>query len=243
MVTTARTGLPSGVSLRVTGLTKRYRSLRALDGVSFSVRHGELLGLIGPNGAGKTTLFECIGGVLAYDSGTVEIAAGVPAAALFYLPDAVTPWPSQPVTWVLDYVAGFFGAPAGARDRAIDRLDLGGLLTQRMRHLSKGQRKRVLLAVGVLTGRPILFVDEPFDGLDLRQTRDVATALRAFAADGRTLVLSIHQIADAARLCDRFVLLSGGTVRGEGTVDEITARARERDRAIAGLEEAFLALT
>jgi ABC-2 type transport system ATP-binding protein len=120
------------------------------------------------------------------------------------------------------------------------------LLNQRIGELSKGQRKRALLAVGLLTPRPIVMADEPFDGLDLRQTREVAEALRSFARDGRTLVLSIHQIADAARVCDRFVLLSGGTIRGEGTLDELMALARRTagtSGTISTLEEAFLALT
>ncbi len=97
----------------------------------------------------------------------------------------------------------------------------------------------------------MLLADEPFDGLDLRQTRDVARALRAHAAAGRTLLLSIHQISDAARVCDRFVLLGGGRVCGEGTLAELSAAASRRrdetaDRAQHAdndLEEVFLALT
>jgi ABC-2 type transport system ATP-binding protein len=81
--------------------------------------------------------------------------------------------------------------------------------------------------------------DEPFDGLDLRQTRDVGRTLRRHSAAGRTLLLSIHQISDAARVCDRFVLLSGGHVCGEGTLEELSALAPGRD----SLEEVFLALT
>ena len=230
--------------IRITDLTKQYGRIRALDGVSFEVRRGEVLGLIGPNGSGKTTLFECIGGVLPYDAGRIDIQSSADqkaATALFYLPDAIAPWPSQTVSWALDFVAGYFGAPAGMRDAVIEALSLHPLLATRIGHLSKGQRKRALLAVGLLTSRPIVLADEPFDGLDLRQTRDVAQALRSFARDGRTLVLSIHQINDAARVCDRFVLLSGGTVRGEGTLDELTARAGLGDAAT--LEEAFLALT
>jgi ABC-2 type transport system ATP-binding protein len=88
--------------LRVTGLTKSYREIIALEDVSLSVREGEVLGLIGPNGAGKTTLFECIAGVLPADSGRVSIGAGDIATAdrgrhLFYLPDAIAPWPSETV--------------------------------------------------------------------------------------------------------------------------------------------------
>ena len=90
----------------------------------------------------------------------------------------------------------------------------------------------------------VLLADEPFEGLDLRQSRDVAAALRDHALSGRTLFLSIHQIADAARICDRFVLLSGGRVCGEGTLAELTALARASNAAPAGnLEEVFLALT
>ena len=238
--------------IRITDLTKQYGPIRALDGVSFEVRRGEVLGLIGPNGSGTTTLFECIGCVLPFDAGRIDIEASPErnaAAALFYLPDAIAPWPSQTVRWALDFVAGYFGAPEGMRDAVIEALSLEALLGTRIGHLSKGQRKRALLALGLLTSRPIVLADEPFDGLDLRQTREVAQALRSFARDGRTLVLSIHQINDAARVCDRFVLLSGGTVRGEGTLDEIVTLAATRPRTSGTpgtsgtLEEAFLALT
>jgi ABC-2 type transport system ATP-binding protein len=91
----------------------------------------------------------------------------------------------------------------------------------------------------------VLLADEPFDGLDLRQSRDVALALREYANDGRTMFLSIHQISEAARVCDRFVLLSGGRVCGEGTLDELSALTTARGVAPAArdLEEVFLALT
>ena len=110
--------------------------------------------------------------------------------------------------------------------------------------LSKGQRKRALLAIGLLMPQPVLLADEPFDGLDLRQSREVAETLRSYASAGRTMFLSIHQIRDAARVCDRFVLLSGGHVCGEGTLQELSAAAAARgSRAVDDLEEAFLALT
>src|SRR6185436_9096760 len=131
------------------------------------------------------------------------------SALLFYLPDAVAPWPAQPVAWVLDFAIGFFGGPARLRDEVVRSLSLDLLLEAPIGSLSKGERKRALLALGLLTPQPVLLVDEPFDGLDLKQSREAAAALRAGAARGRTLFLSIHQIADAARLCDRFVLLSG----------------------------------
>ncbi len=98
--------------------------------------------------------------------------------------------------------------------------------------------------MGLLTPQPVLLSDEPFDGLDLRQSRDVARLLRSETATGRAIVLSIHQISDAARVCDRFVLLSNGRVCGEGTFQELTAVAEARSgERPANLEEVFLALT
>jgi len=95
-----------------------------------------------------------------------------------------------------------------------------------------------------MTPQPVLLADEPFEGLDLHQTREVASMLRAHAARGRTLFLSIHQISDAGRVCDRFVLLSCGRVCGEGTLEEVSALAAARTGAqSADLEEVFLALT
>ena len=230
--------------LRVSGVSKKYGGLVALESVSFSIRPGEVLGLIGPNGAGKTTLFECLAGVLPQGSGT-----RLDPAQAFYMPDAIAPWPAQTVRFGLEYVVGFFGGRASLLDEVIQSLSLGPLMASRIGELSKGQRKRVLLAMGLLSPQPLLLVDEPFDGLDLKQSREVAATLRAHAAAGRTLFLSIHQISDAARLCDRFVLLSGGRVCGEGTIEELTAAAAARhpERAHGyrpeGLEEVFLALT
>jgi len=234
----------------VHGLCKRFGAIAALSDVSFHVQAGELLGLIGPNGAGKSTLFECLAGVLPSDRGTMQaggktMAAGDRRSLLFYVPDSIAPWPKQPVRWALDFTIGFLGGRAELRQEIIDQLDLGPLLRQAVGTLSKGQRKRVLLAIGLLTAQPALLIDEPFEGLDLRQAREIAAALRVHAARGRTLFLSIHQIADAARFCDRFVLLSGGRVCGEGTVPQLAALAAAHDasRLYQDLEEVFLALT
>jgi len=239
----------SGAWLRVEGLTKRYGHLAALGGVTFSIRPGEILGLIGPNGAGKTTLFECMAGVLPPTAGEL-LLDGRPLSpvtrlkTLFYLPDAVAPWSAQTVRWALEFAVGFLRGRGDRLDAVIEGLDLTPLLNARMGTLSKGQRKRALLAIGLLTAQPLLLSDEPFEGLDLRQSREVAATLRRHAESGRTLFLSIHQIADAARICDRFVLLSGGKVCGEGTLDELRDDARGSGTgATANLEEVFLALT
>jgi ABC-type multidrug transport system ATPase subunit len=236
--------------LQIRNLTKRYGRLTALADVSFSIGAGEVLGLIGPNGSGKTTLFESLAGVLPYDGGAVvldgrRLTAAERAALLFYVPDGIAPWPSQSVRWAIDFTLGFFDGRTALCDEVVERLDIAPLLDSPIGTLSKGQRKRVLLAVGLLAPQPILLADEPFDGLDLRQTREVASLLRTHARTGRTLFLSIHQISDAARICDRFVLLSTGRVCGEGTIEELSAAAERRGvhAAPGDLEEVFLALT
>lgn len=230
--------------LTVSGISKAFGRLAAIEDVSFRVEPGEILGLIGPNGAGKTTLFECLAGVLPPTRGQLYTAADQPldgdarSSLIFYVPDGIRPYPDQPLGWVLDFAVGFFGGHADNLRRVIDSLQLAPLLKQRIGVLSKGQAKRALLAFGLLTPQPILMIDEPFEGLDLKQTREAAATLREHANGGRTLFLSIHQIADAARVCDRLVLLSGGRIRGEGTAAELVSRSGATD-----LEGAFLALT
>jgi ABC-2 type transport system ATP-binding protein len=246
--------------LHVRQLHKRYGGFAALTDVSFTVREGEVLGLIGPNGAGKTTLFECIAGVLPADSGTVMVKGQqVPGTDrgfhLFFMPDGIAPWAAQTVGWALDFTVGFFEGDSAHLPGVIERLRIAPLMRRAVGTLSKGERKRVLLAIAMLTPQPLMMADEPFDGLDLRQSREVGDTLREHAAAGRTIFLSIHQIADAARVCDRFVLLSAGHVCGEGTLDELTALARARHAEAQlddarrrrpspnGLEEVVLALT
>ena len=231
--------------LTVAGLTKYFKSRCVLSDVSSSVRRGEVLGLIGPNGAGKTTLFECLAGLMPADDGTLKSGDRIlPPAhrkrALFYLPDAILPWAEQTVSWALHFFEGLYGTSKTSVSSLIPPLRLDEIMTARMHSLSKGERKRLLLALGLLTPHELLMLDEPFDGLDLRQTRDVMTLLKDHAAGGRTLMLSIHQLVDAGRVCDRLVMLSGGTVVGEGSIEELRRLAH---LDTGGVEEIFLALT
>jgi ABC-2 type transport system ATP-binding protein len=119
-------------------------------------------------------------------------------------------------------------------------LGLEAVLAKPVGTLSKGSRRRFLLALGLLAPRPVLLMDEPFDGFDLRQTREVMSLLQNEVVDGRTLVLSIHQLGDAQRICDRLVLLGDRRVRGVGTLAELTLAARLP--VGSDLEEVFLAL-
>jgi ABC-2 type transport system ATP-binding protein len=231
--------------LKVQDISRRFGSVFALEDVNFHVRQGEVLGLIGPNGAGKTTLLEILSGLLSADRGSIlwdstPLAPPRRKQVLFYVPESITPYPDQPTIGVLQLFASLFGRSKDHLATTIGDLSLSSVLPTRVGALSKGYRKRLLLAVGLLATQPLIVIDEPFDGLDLRQTREVMNVLRQRVAIGRTLLLSIHQLSDAERLCDRFVLLSDGAVRGEGNLEELRQRAGVDQ---AGLEEVFLALT
>ena len=231
--------------LSVEGITKYFNRRRVLEDVSFRVHSGEVLGLIGPNGSGKTTLFECLAGLMPANAGTIKsdnknLTPPHRKEALFYLPDGIVPWAEQTVTWVLGFFKRLYERSELDASSLVAPLRLEELMDSRIGSLSKGERKRVLLALGLLTPQPLLMLDEPFDGLDLRQTRDVMILLKHHATTGRTLMLSIHQLVDAGRVCDRLVLLSSGRVVGEGTLAELQAKANLPE---AGVEEIFLALT
>jgi ABC-2 type transport system ATP-binding protein len=232
--------------LRVEGLTKRYDGDGpAIDGVAFSVVEGEVVGVIGPNGAGKTTLLETIVGLLSLDSGRIfwreaPLAASRRHEELFYLPDGVRPYRDQLTVHVVSFFAGVHGRSEADVEAAVAAVGLRSVLRKRVHALSKGYNRRLMLALGLLAPHSLLLMDEPFDGFDLRQTRDVMTILRDQAARGRTLILAIHQLGDAQQVCDRFVLLAAGQVRGFGTLEELRARTGLQN---ASLENIFLALT
>ena len=231
--------------LRVSGLSKRYGARVALADVAFDAKAGELIGLIGPNGAGKTTLLEAVAGLLPVHAGelTWNGVAMPPARrreAMFYLPDGIKPYQDQPVARVLSFFAGVYRRPDAAVADTVASLGLAPVLRERVHALSKGFNRRLLLALALVAPHPLLLMDEPFDGFDLRQVRAIAGVLRREAARGRTLVLAIHQLMDAEKVCDRFILLSDGRVHGTGTLGQLRART---GLPAASLEEIFLALT
>jgi len=228
--------------LSVDRMTKRFGDRSVLRDVSFTVQPGEVVGLIGPNGAGKTTLFECLAGLIPANGGSVKYVDQILPPwqrkdILFYLPDAIVPWAEQRVSWAVRFFERLYHASASA---LIEPLRLREIMKSRIASLSKGELKRTLLALSLMTPHPLLLLDEPFDGLDLRQTRDVMGLLKQHTTQGRTLMLSIHQLIDAGRVCDRLVLLNDGSVVGEGTIPELQAKAGV---ASGGVEEIFLALT
>jgi ABC-type multidrug transport system ATPase subunit len=240
-----RVEAPVPTLLEVVCLTKRYGDQDALMDVSLDVRNGEVLGLIGPNGAGKTTLLEAIAGILPdVGGGVLWHGRTLPLAKrrdhIFYLPDGLRPWDGQYVVRVLEFFAAVYRRTERHVAETVHAVGLKPVLKKRVFALSKGYGRRLMLALALLTPHPLLLMDEPFDGFDLRQTRDIMALIREIAAKGRTLVLAIHQLADAERICDRLVLLADGRVRGVGTLDELRARTSLSSR---GLEEIFLALT
>jgi ABC-2 type transport system ATP-binding protein len=231
--------------LQIASLNKFYGEQLALEDVGFSVQAGEILGLIGPNGAGKTTLLEAIAGLLPVSSGEIRFRdQPLPAhrrrEVIFYLPDGVRPSADQTAEQALALFAGVYRRSADEVFEIVSTVGLRPVLAKRIRALSKGYNRRLIIALGFLTPHPILLMDEPFDGLDLRQSRDMMDTLRRVASGGRTLVLSIHQLRDAEQVCDRFALLADGRMRGAGTLEELRGRA---NRPGGNLEDIFLALT
>ena len=233
--------------LTVDRLRKHFGQVQALRQATFRVDPGEVLGLLGPNGAGKSTLLACLAGLLLVDDGEVRGADGQiidPSRrrdTLMYLPDAIAPWPDQATDWVLTFWRVMAGGIDAGWSEISRVLGLDELRGRRVGTLSKGERKRVLLGLTLASPQDVVMMDEPFDGLDLRQTRATIAMFRELAAGGRSLVLSIHSMPDAARVCDRLVLLNDGRTIAEGTLPELRASAGVT--AEAELDEVFLALT
>jgi ABC-2 type transport system ATP-binding protein len=233
------------VLLRVDSINKQYADQAVLADVAFDIQAGEILGVIGPNGAGKTTLLEVLAGILPAESSDVQwFGRPLPPSrrreVMFYLPDGVRPYQDQPVTRVLSFFADVYRRSADEITDTIEAVGLTPVLHKRAHSLSKGYGRRLMLALGLLTPHALLLMDEPFDGFDLRQTREIAGVLRKEVSKGRTLALAIHQLMDAERVCDRFILLADGHVRGVGTLNDLRARTGIVD---GSLEDIFLALT
>src|SRR6266566_2534891 len=177
VASSARDGNPAHV-LRVAHLAKHYDHEAAIADVTFSVIPGEVLGIVGPNGAGKTTLLETLAGLLAASSGAVfwrgrELPAPRRKEALFYLPDGVKPYQDRFAAEVVSFFASVYRRSDREVAARIDSVGLAPALGKRVHALSKGYTRRLLLALGLLTPQDVLLMDEPFDGFDLRQTRNI----------------------------------------------------------------------
>ncbi|MEV0741023.1 ABC transporter ATP-binding protein [Streptomyces sp. NPDC050549] len=222
------------------GLSLRYGSTHALDDVSLRLGEG-VTGLLGPNGAGKTTLLRVLATALPADSGTFTVLDHDPGSTagrqqvrrvLGYLPQTPGFHPDFTAFEFVDYVAILKElTDREGRHREVRRVlaevDLSDVRGKRIKKLSGGMRQRVALAAALVGDPGFLVLDEPTVGLDPEQ-RMRFRELIARAGEGRTVLLSTHQTEDVAMLCNRVVVMAGGTVRFEGTPAELTARAAGR---------------
>jgi len=232
--------------LRVQGLRKRFGGTLAVDGVTFEVQRGEVLGLLGPNGAGKTTTFLCLCGLLRSDGGSIvfegrELGPNR-GRTVSLIPETPEVYPMLTVWEHLTFVARSAKLPAGWERQGADLLERLGIAAKRDAlgaTLSKGTRQKTLIAATVLAGAPVLLFDEPMIGLDPRGQRDLRELIRSLALEGTSIVMSTHLIETAEALCDRLVIMKAGRTLASGGIGEL----RQHGQAGRTLEEAFLEIT
>jgi ABC-2 type transport system ATP-binding protein len=213
------------ILIRAVDVSRRYGEVVALDRVSLDVRAGEIVGLLGPNGAGKSTLLNLLIGLRRPTSGRVELFGGDPAVPAFRRHVGVTPQetglpPTLRVAEVVDFVARNYPNPAD-RDEILARFGLSDLARRQAGGLSGGQRRRLAVALAFV-GRPrLVLLDEPTTGLDVALRRSVWDAIRAFGADGGTVLLTSHYLEEVEALADRVVVLGGGRVLVDDSVEAV----------------------
>ncbi len=226
MVTTRTTDEP-GISAR--GLVKRYGSVTAIAGVGLEVGRGEITALLGPNGAGKTTLVSLALGLIRPDAGSVAVLGGDPAAIetrrrvgsmlqIAAVPETLT------VHEHLELACAWYGDPLPVAE-VVRLAGLEGLEQRRFGRLSGGQQRRVLFALAVAGAPELLILDEPTVALDVEARRALWSSVRALAAAGTAVLLTTHDLTEAAELASRVVLLHRGQVVADGTPEEVSARA------------------
>ncbi len=233
--------------LRVEGLTKRFGSKLVLDGLTFTLNRGEVLGLLGPNGAGKTTTFLCLNGLLRPDAGKIvyqgRALGGERGRVISLIPETPEVYPMLTVWEHLAFVARSARLAPGWESRAEALIAQFGL--EEHRHtlgqaLSKGLRQKTLIAATVLAHAPVLLFDEPMIGLDPRGQRELRHLIRSISAAGTTIVMSTHLIESAEALCDRLIFMKSGVAVASGKASELRSRASAADRT---LEDVFLEIT
>jgi ABC-2 type transport system ATP-binding protein len=217
--------MPNAVS--VSGLVKNFGSTRALDGLELAVETGEVHGFLGPNGAGKTTTIRVVLGLLRADAGKVELLGGNPwrdavrlHRRLAYVPGEVSLWPKLTGGEVID----LFGRLRGdldrrRRDELLERFELDP--TKKTRTYSKGNRQKVGLVAALASSAELLILDEPTSGLDPLMEAVFQDCISEIKAEGRTVLLSSHILAEVEALCDRLSIIRLGRTVQSGTLDEL----------------------
>ena len=239
--------------IRKTFKDKKRGTIHAVDGVSLEAHAGEIFGLLGPNGAGKTTLLRILATILAPTSGTAEIGGydivREPAkvrAQIGYLSGSAGLYDRLTGRQVLLYFATLYGlkdAEARQRiDRLIEELDMGAYIDGKCDKFSTGQKQRVSIARAVIHDPPILFFDEPTNGLDLIAARTVIRYIKDCSARGKCVVFSTHIMSEVEALCDRIAIVYDGKVAAIGTMDELRRQTgaqlfEEVFMRVIGLEE------
>ena len=232
--------------LQVNGLTKRFGNKAAVDGVSFEVCGGEIVGLLGPNGAGKSTTFLCAAGLLRPDAGSftwdgLELGSAR-GQTIALIPETPDVYPMLSVWEHMVFVAKSCRLRDGWQTRAQQLLAGFGMMEQRDTlgaALSKGMRQKTLVAATVLAATPVVLFDEPMVGLDPLGQRELREIIRDLRSHGKAVVISTHMLEQAQALCDRVVILKNGHTIASGTFEELQARTGTH----ANAEDLFLELT
>ena len=214
--------------LSAQGLCKRYGGYVAVDDLSFEVRRGEIFGLLGPNGAGKTSTIRILMDIFKADSGEVALLGGKPGEGrerVGYLPEERGLYRDQRVLEVLVYLGRLKGVDgATAKDRALallERVELEEWGGKRVKELSRGMQQKVQFVACLIHDPGLLILDEPFQGLDPVNVELIKGLMRSLVGEGKSIVLSAHQMNLVEELCDRILLIDEGRALLYGSLKEI----------------------
>ena len=221
--------------IRAQSLSRHYGAIKAVDGISFAIEPGEVVGLLGPNGAGKTTTMRMCAGYLAPTSGSVEVHGfdlqthTIAAQRTFgYLPEGAPLWGEMTPRTFLDFVADIRGLQGDRRAErvaeVIGLLQLQSVLDRRIETLSKGFRRRVGLAQAILHDPPVLLLDEPTDGLDPNQKHEVRELIRGMSSD-KIVVISTHILEEVEAVCSRAIIIAAGRIVADDSPKALAARS------------------
>ena len=219
----------NGMAVSLRGVTKHYGALHAVDGVDLDIARGEIFGLIGHNGAGKSTLFKMMLGLIPSTSGEILVGGaqvggrGFRAARrhLGYLPENVVLYDNLNGLETLRFFARLKGAPLAQCQPALDKVGLAHAGKRPVREYSKGMRQRLGFAQALLGSPQVLFLDEPTSGLDPQAIRDFYATLRGLQAQGVTIIITSHILAELQERVGRLAILASGKVQAVGSVQEL----------------------
>lgn len=222
--------------LRIDGVTKRFGSFVAVDGLSLTARQGEVLGMLGPNGAGKTTTIRMVMGITMPDSGHLELLGERDPTRVKdrvgYLPEERGLYRKMTVDATLRYMGqlkGLSGALLRQRiDDGLEKLGLTGWKHSKVETLSKGMSQKIQFLATLLHKPEFVILDEPFSGLDPLNRDLLEKLIDELRSEGVTIIFSTHQMETAEDLCDRIVLINKGRVLVEGTLGEVKSRFTSR---------------